>query len=187
MQLLLRTFDNEYREYICDENGKDFRVKVKCTDYILLHRVISKQISPNAVIEALSRGTYDDFYSKVPAAFRDVVRGYYVETINYINTRNFVAVSWYYQMLEELKEQFKNYPESYVNKLEMVWITENVPKCIASDVRNLVNGKETLCLIRRGYPYRHAEIIKLKNQYEKATKQLKERQENFKKEVVNNG
>lgn len=165
-----------------DEDGNDFRVKVKCTDYILLHRVISKQISPNAVIEALSRGTYDDFYSKVPAAFRDVVRGYYVETINYINTRNFAALSWYYQMSEELKEQLKNYPESYVNKLKMVWITENVPKCIASDVRNFVNEKETQYLIRRGYPYRHAEILKLKNQHEKAIRQVKERQNNLKKE-----
>ena len=51
----------------------------------------------------------------------------------------------------------------------------------------LVNEKETQYLIRRGSPYRHAEILKLKNQHEKAIRQAKERHENFKKEVVNNG
>ena len=170
-----------------DENDNDFRAKVKCTDYILLHRVISKQVSPNAVIEALAYDKYDDFYSKVPDAFKDIVKGFYLETVNYISTRTIAAETWYYQMIEELKGQLENYPENYINKLKMVWITENVPKCIASDVRNIVNEKETQYLIRRGSPYRHAEILKLKNQHEKAIRQAKERHENFKKEVVNNG
>ena len=165
-----------------DENGNDFRVKIKCTDYVLLHRVISKQVSPNAVIEALAYDKYDDFYSKVPDAFKDIVKGFYLETVNYINTRTTAAMNWYYQMMEELKDQLKNYPENYINKLKMVWISENVPKCIASDVRNMVNEKETQYLIRRGSPYRHAEILKLKNQHEKAIRQAKERQNNLKKE-----
>ena len=165
-----------------DENGNDFRVKIKCTDYVLLHRVISKRISPNAVIEALAYDKYDDFYSKVPDAFKDIVKGFYLETVNYVNTRTAAAMNWYYQMMEELKDQLKNYPENYINKLKMVWISENVPKCIASDVRNMVNEKETQYLIRRGSPYRHAEILKLKNQHEKAIRQAKERQNNLKKE-----
>jgi hypothetical protein len=165
-----------------DENGKDFRVKIKCTDYVLLHRVISKRISPNAVIEALAYGKYDDFYSKVPDAFKDIVKGFYLETVNYVNTRTTAAMNWYYQMMEELKDQLENYPENYIKKLQMVWISENVPKCIASDVRNMVNEKETQYLIRRGSPYRHAEILKLKNQHEKAIRQAKERQNNLKKE-----
>ena len=165
-----------------DENGKDFRVKIKCTDYVLLHRVISKRISPNAVIEALAYGKYDDFYSKVPDAFKDIVKGFYLETVNYVNTRTTAAMNWYYQMMEELKDQLENYPENYIKKLKMVWISENVPKCITSDVRNMVNEKETQYLIRRGSPYRHAEILKLKNQHEKAIRQAKERQNNLKKE-----
>lgn len=165
-----------------DKNGKDFRVKIKCTDYVLLHRVISKRISPNAVIEALAYGKYDDFYSKVPDAFKDIVKGFYLETVNYVNTRTTAAMNWYYQMMEELKDQLENYPENYIKKLKMVWISENVPKCIASDVRNMVNEKETQYLIRRGSPYRHAEILKLKNQHEKAIRQAKERQNNLKKE-----
>lgn len=165
-----------------DENGKDFRVKIKCTDYVLLHRVIGKRISPNAVIEALAYGKYDDFYSKVPDAFKDIVKGFYLETVNYVNTRTTAAMNWYYQMMEELKDQLENYPENYIKKLKMVWISENVPKCIASDVRNMVNEKETQYLIRRGSPYRHAEILKLKNQHEKAIRQAKERQNNLKKE-----
>mgnify|MGYP004667986811 FL=1 len=165
-----------------DENGNDFRVKIKCTDYVLLHRVISKRISPNAVIEALAYDKYDDFYSKVPDAFKDIVKGFYLETVNYVNTRTAAAMNWYYQMMEELKDQLENYPENYINKLKMVWISENVPKCIASDVRNMVNEKETQYLIRRGSPYRHAEILKLKNQHEKAIRQAKERHDNFKKE-----
>ena len=46
----------------------------------------------------------------------------------------------------------------------------------------MVNEKETQYLIRRGSPYRHAEILKLKNQHEKAIRQAKERQNNLKKE-----
>ena len=165
-----------------DENDNDFRVKVKVNDYVLMHRVISKQVSPNAVIEALAYDKYDDFYSKVPDAFKDIVKGFYLETVNYINTRTTAAMNWYYQMMEELKDQLENYPENYIKKLKMVWISENVPKCIASDVRNMVNEKETQYLIRRGSPYRHAEILKLKNQHEKAIRQAKERQNNLKKE-----
>lgn len=162
-----------------NEDGSDFRTKIKVTDYVLMHRVISKQVSPNSVIEALSRGTYDDFYSKVPDAFKDIVKGFYVETIDYINVREFTAEKWYNQMEKELEEQLENFPDNYANKIKMVWITENVPKCIASDVRNLVNGRETLHLVRRGFPYRHAEIVKLKTQYAKAIEQVKERQNNF--------
>lgn len=157
-----------------DGNNNDFRVKLKVTDYVLMHKAISKIVSPNAVIQAIAEDKYDDFYAKVPDGFKDIVRGFYLETVGYISSRANLGELWYSEMIEEITKDnwSEDFSDSAKRKIKNIWITKNVPKCIQSDVRNMVDKKEIEYLYRRGFPYRHAEILKLLKDYERAYNKL---------------
>lgn len=47
--------------------------KIKYHDYVYMHSMLSGMVSPNAVINAIRKGTYDDFRSKIPAAYAERV------------------------------------------------------------------------------------------------------------------
>ena len=160
-----------------DEDGNDFRVKLKVTDYVLMHKAISKLVSPNAVVQAIAEDKYDDFYSKVPDGFKDIVKGFYLETVGYISSRINLGELWYSKMFDEItKDRWdENYSDSAKRKIKNIWITENVPKCIQSDVRNIVDKRETKYLYRRGFPYRHSEILKMLKDYERAYNKLQQK------------
>lgn len=160
-----------------NENNQDFRVKLKVTDYVLMHKAISKLVSPNAVIQAIAEDKYDDFYSKVPDGFKDIVKGFYLETVGYISSRINLGELWYSEMFDEITKDRWNedYSDSVKRKIKNIWITENVPKCIQSDVRNIADKKETKYLYRRGFPYRHAEILKMLKDYERAYNKLQQK------------
>lgn len=160
-----------------DKNNQDFRVKLKVTDYVLMHKAISKLVSPNAVIQAIAEDRYDDFYSKVPDGFKDIVKGFYLETVGYISSRINLGELWYSEMFDEItKDRWsEDYSDSVKRKIKNIWITENVPKCIQSDVRNIVDKRETKYLYRRGFPYRHAEILKMLKDYERAYNKLQQK------------
>lgn len=164
-----------------DEEGNDFRIKIKCTDYCNLHRVISKNVSPNTVIQAIANDRYDDFYSKVPSAFKDIVSKYYKEVLNYLVSRTTACVEWTIRMADEIGADgsLENIPL----KEKMVWITNNAPECVRSDMRDDIRAiAEKNLLIRRGYPYHRSEIIELTKQYNKAINELKNKYNKEKEE-----
>lgn len=164
-----------------DEKGNNFRTKVKCADYCNFHRVISKNVSPNAVIQAVANDKYDDFYSKVPDAYKDIVSKYYKEVLEYLIARTTAYVEWIFRMRDEIG--IDGFLNDVSLKEKMVWITNNAPECVRSDMRNDIRGVEKgNFLIRRGYPYHRSEIIELTKQYNKAINDLKNKYNKEKEE-----
>lgn len=45
-------------------------VKIKCDDFVFLHRAIGGMTSPKAIMASIVEGAYDDFYSKVPETIK---------------------------------------------------------------------------------------------------------------------
>ena len=114
---------------IIKENGELFKAKLKINDYVLMHRAISKIISPNTVIQSICDNKYDDFLSKVPVSFR--------ESVEQIKDK----VSFYNSLMnKKLKEYIELAKKDGVYtgdaKIFVEWCNQNVSKifvpfCIA--------------------------------------------------------
>ena len=112
------------------DTDENFKAKLKVTDYLLMHKAITKMVSPNAIIEALRFNRYDDFFAKIPIAYREQA----TKTAN-----NIIAYVKY------LKNQSEGYflasPFSRDRKTFMIWVDQNVPKRFAGYVKNLYLNK----------------------------------------------
>lgn len=147
-----------------DENGNDYRVKIKTTQYVALHRFIAKNISPNIVIKSLDEGWYDDLYSKIPVVYQETLNNYKEEILNYLKVRKDLK-DFYLQRLNNMN--------FFHIKQKLIWVEENVPVILQGDLYNSIKGKELNFLKRRGYCYRYVEIMKLLKKYNIILKELK--------------
>lgn len=130
---------------IPDPNTKSkiFKAKVKITDYVLMHKAISKIISPNAIIQAIAEGKWDDFSSKIPTAYKDNAQKVVDVCITYIATTAYNVNNYITQAKHELWEDYDN------TKSFMLWAQLNVPKDYLGYVIAVYKGKQVNYL-RRG-------------------------------------
>lgn len=127
---LSKTLRSDEKEgWVLDIDGH--MIKLKCDDYIQLHRLLDKISSINVIIKNIADNKYDDMISKVPDSYKprvqkiaDYIFKYKTETSNEINKHYDAAP-------KNNKKEF------------MVWVNENVPKEIQGYVRNMYLGKET--------------------------------------------
>lgn len=105
-------------------------IKLKCDDYVQLHRVLNKFSSVNTVIKSIADGTYDDLLSKVPENYTGRIRKISRLIYEYMKNIN-EAIDHYY--IKAPKEDKKEY---------MVWVTNNCPKEIQGYLRQEYLKKE---------------------------------------------
>jgi len=98
-------------------------VKIKCDDYVQLHRVLNKFSSINTVIKAIADNTYDDLLSKLPDNYRDRINTIAAIIFDYIRKTN-----------EKIEEYYENAPKED-KKEYMVWVTDNCPVDIRGYLR----------------------------------------------------
>ncbi len=121
MQDVKRFKSSEKEGWVLNIDGH--MVKLKCDDYVELHRVLNKLSSVNVVIKNIADGTYDDLISKVPENYKERV--------------NRVA-KVIYQYLRSMKEKIEDYYSKAPKddrKKYMIWVTENCPKEIQGYMR----------------------------------------------------
>ena len=107
-------------------DGEELIVKVKCDDYVAMHGILSALSSHNLVIRNIGDGTFDDFFAKVPANYKERVIGVANKVFKY-NTCMKNDVSGWCQILDSYK---------YDNlKDKMIYISDYVPKYIQGYVR----------------------------------------------------
>ena len=107
--------------------------KIKYHEYVQMHKVLSSMVSPNAVIDAIKRGVYDDFRSKIPATYHvrvdeiaSIVFACMNELCEYVEDRaHFIEVNF-----SDIKDKMK-------------FISDEIPKELQSYVRN--------CVVKRNY------------------------------------
>lgn len=107
----------------------DFFVKIKCDDYIEMHKILSALSSINLIIKHIGDETFDDFFSKIPNTYKSRVLDIAHKVFEYNFKMKSNVTSWC-QYLDSYK---------YDNiKDKMIYITNYVPKNIQGYVREYV-------------------------------------------------
>lgn len=99
-------------------------IKLKCDDYVQLHKIIDKISSVNVIIKNIADETFDDLISKVPENYKKRVNG---------------IAKIIYAYIEEVNEKVKKYyteAPKQTRKDFMIWVDQYVPKNIRVYVKN---------------------------------------------------
>lgn len=131
--------------------------KIKYNDYVTMHKVLGKIVSPNAVIESISKNQYDDFYSRIPLVYKDrvdeiakivfncinLLKEYVLEKSNFINNKfNTIAEKMIY--IDSLPRELQGYVrKSIVGKDSSLFSIKGLLKL--NDIKNLTNIIENVC------------------------------------------
>ena len=103
---------------IKNDNGDIFKAKSKVNDYVLMHKAITKMVSPNAIIKAIADGKYDDFYAKIPNAYRSIADDIAKTVHKYLYSME-LNISAYYDEAKNNTDNKKDF---------MLYCNNNIPK-----------------------------------------------------------
>lgn len=99
------------------------KVKIKCDDYIQLHRILDKISSINLIIQSIADDKYDDLISKIPDSYRHRVANVSNIIFDYISSTEAEINKHYLEAPKNSKKDF------------MVYVNNNVDKKIQQYVR----------------------------------------------------
>ena len=129
---------------IQDKNGDIFKAKLKVNDYVLMHKALTKIISPNAIIKAIADDCYDDFYSKIPVAYRGLADDISKVVYNYLYTTAF-EIGYYCTKAKENSNDTKSF---------MIYCDKEVPKKYRGYVKAKFLGRDFNVLKKNGLGYK---------------------------------
>jgi hypothetical protein len=107
-----------------------YRVKMKYNTYVLMHKELSKLVTPKSTIAAIRNNTFDDFIAKIPAAFQDLVLSYAQDAWEYAEMQSNITQDY----LTQVYKYFNT--EDIDRKDAMLYITNNISKEYQAWVRN---------------------------------------------------
>ena len=138
-------------------NIDGFKLKLKCEDYLQLHRLDDKLSSPNVIIQAYAEGTIDDLYANMTPLMKEKNKDVMdtIEKFMY-KMRHKIDMN-----LDEINTmvRFDGTKEENNKKLHK-FINEFVDKDVREYVRMTYLGKEYNILKSRGGKYRKIEEIR---------------------------
>ncbi|MDP4181879.1 MAG: T4 RnlA family RNA ligase [Bacillota bacterium] len=105
-------------------------IKLKCDDYIQLHRVLCKVSSINAIIKSMADGTYDDLLCRIPEAYSQKVTSIFEAINDYLKRINENIEKCYLRAPKEDRKEF------------MIWVEENCSIEIRGYLRQKYLGKD---------------------------------------------
>ena len=146
-----------------DRDGKVFRFKVKCDDYVLIHKALSRMVSPNAIIASIDQGNIDDFYSKIPSNYKDICLGIRIYVELYLKMMNEQVDNWYGNVIDEVSAQYPGITmasEQEFRRNFMVIMKEIVPKDFQGAVINKFLDRPNYFLRRAGWTEKAPGYIK---------------------------
>ena len=120
-------------------NIDDYKVKLKYNDYVAIHKTLSKMISPNTVIKAVIDGIWDDFYSKIPMAYRKNVDEIAHNVFEYARLKREEILEDYHMCRENYQKFEGN--ETIDKKSFAIYASEHHKKNMHHLI-NLYHGKE---------------------------------------------
>lgn len=120
---------NEGEGYVIDIDGQKY--KLKYNDYVYIHKVIAKMVSPNAIIAAIRENRWDDFYSKIPLAYQPQAKAIADDVFTYLHLLDEQVCYWW----DEVSE-YCDYNPNPDRKFFMIGVNEIVPKRYQGAVRS---------------------------------------------------
>lgn len=139
---------NEKEGWVLNIDG--LLVKVKCDDYVNIHRILDRLASPNVIIQAIADETYDDLITRVPVNYRERVDGFADKIKSYVQGMTIRANKALRNAPDDIKDNRGNF---------MRWVSENVEKDIQPAVREKYLGKEFNFLKKGKEGYKRASEI----------------------------
>jgi phosphoribosyl-ATP pyrophosphohydrolase len=116
---------------ILKEDGTDFFVKIKCEDYLNVHRILNSIRSDKMVIQTVINDTQDDLLSIIPNEYKEEINDKLKIIYSYINELK--------KLTEEAVELCKGYSDD--EKERQIWITNNINSLYASCVRKAIRNQ----------------------------------------------
>lgn len=134
MKLIDEKRSDEFEGWVLNisdnEQYSSHQIKIKCNDYVKIHRVLSAISSVNVIIESIANDTYDDLYAKIPEGHK--------ERVNNVANKIFSYVK---QMNHDINKAVDAAPKDD-RKTFMLWVEANCDKNILGYVRAKYLGKE---------------------------------------------
>src|SRR5699024_11681493 len=93
----------------------DHFVKIKCDDYVNMHRILDSVSSENVIIKAIADGEYDDLLSKVPDAYRERVEKTANEVFNIVDKVHKNVIKYYQEAPKEEDRKSTRLNSSHVS------------------------------------------------------------------------
>lgn len=119
---------NDKEGFVVNIDG--YKVKIKCDDYVNIHRVLSAISSINLIIKNIADDTFDDMLSKIPQSYRDRVLKVADVVFKYVKDTDM-----------QVRKYVEDAPKTYTKDF-MIYIAENVPKNLQSYCREVYLGHE---------------------------------------------
>lgn len=119
---------NEMEGFVINIDG--FMFKLKCDDYVKIHRILSNISSINLIIKNIADGTFDDLISKVPEVYKYRVSKVSKMVFDYIRNTDKIVKDFYNKAPKNSRKDF------------MIYVDKNVPKCYNGYVKDIYLGKE---------------------------------------------
>ena len=135
---------NEKEGWVINIDGR--KIKIKCDDYVSLHRLLDKLSSVNVIIESIADEKYDDLLSKVPKTHRARVEDIADKIFKYKKGIT-EEINIAYDKAMSVSENRKEY---------MIYINKN-------------NRKEIVSLLVSKYLNEEINPLKSRNRYKKAS------------------
>lgn len=131
---------NEKEGWILNIDGHF--IKIKCDDYVHLHRLLDKFSSVNVIIENIAEDRIDDMLSKVPDTYKD--------RITQISDK---IINWKNETLKNIDRYYDLAPKTSIKEF-MIWVDNEVPSDIKGYVRNKYKGIKFNVLKRKVEGYK---------------------------------
>ena len=121
---------NEMEGFVLNIDG--FMLKVKCDDYVQIHKTISHMSSTNGIIRAIADNNFDDFISKIPEAYKERIWEIAKIIFEYLHRIN-----------KYIKEQTQTCISFSQSKKDfMIYVNKKYPKNIKGYIINEYLGRE---------------------------------------------
>lgn len=147
---LSKVYKSENKEgWVINIDGH--KIKIKCDDYVKIHRILDRVSSVNVVIEAVADDKYDDLISKVPITHKTRIDNIAKQLFEYRSKAN-----------REVDELFNQAQENTNNTKDFMIYVSNSPysRHIKSYVRNKYNNKD-YNVLKTGLRYKKSNEIGL--------------------------
>lgn len=116
-----------------DGHKNHFRCKIKTESYLMMHKILPRKVSPNAVVQAIHENILDDFLANVPEAYKEIINDYKNNVLLYLKLMQ-KRIDFYLQNMNKFSLDSR--------KEKMLWIQNNTPKIFRSYLRNEVLGEK---------------------------------------------
>lgn len=110
-----------------------FRCKIKTESYLMMHKILPRKVSPNAVVQAIHENILDDFLANVPEAYKEIINDYKNNVLLYLKLMQ-KRIDFYLQNMNKFSLDSR--------KEKMLWIQNNTPKIFRPYLRNEVLGEK---------------------------------------------